>query len=83
MREYMTELIFIDAIGRRVVLEQRGGGYWGVCPFHRQEKKLIMTTTMLVSRESNTFHCFDCKAEGRAEDFVRRFDAIEEDLNEV
>ena len=79
----MTELNIIDAIGRRVVLEQRGGGYWGMCPFHRQEKKLIMTTTMLVSRESNTFHCFDCKAEGSAEDFVRRFDAIEEDINEV
>ena len=54
----MTELNIIDAIGRRVVLEQRGGGYWGVCPFHRQEKKLIMTTTMLVSRESNIFSLF-------------------------
>jgi DNA primase len=83
MREYMTELNIIDAIGRRVVLEQRGGGYWGVCPFHRQEKKLTMTTTMLVSRESKTFHCFDCKAEGSAEEFVKRFDDIEEHLIEV
>ena len=79
----MTELNIIDAIGRRVVLEQRGGGYWGVCRFHRQEKKLIVTTTMFVSRKSKTFHCFDCKAEGSAEDFVKRFDGIEEDLNEV
>ena len=79
----MTELNIIDAIGRRVVLEQRGGGYWGVCPFHRKEKKLIMTTTMFVSRKSKNYYCFDCKAEGSAEDFVRRFDAIEKDLNEV
>ena len=79
----MTELNIIDAIGRRVVLEKRGGLYWGVCRFHHQEKKLIMTTTMLVSRESKTFRCFDCKAEGSAEEFVKRFDAIEEDLNEV
>ena len=79
----MTELNIIDAIGRRIALEKRAGYYWGVCPFHPHEKKLIMTTTMLVSRDPNTFHCFDCKAQGSAEDIVRRFDAIEEDLNEV
>jgi len=79
----MTELNIIDAIGRRVALEKRAGYYWGVCPFHPQEKKLLMTPTMVVSKESKTFRCFDCKAEGSAEEFVKRFDDIEEELNEV
>tara|TARA_B100001093_G_C26121240_1_gene715025 strand:+ start:31 stop:198 length:168 start_codon:yes stop_codon:yes gene_type:complete len=55
----MTELNIIDAIGRRIALEKRAGYYWGVCPFHPQEKKLLMTPTMVVSKESKTFRCFD------------------------
>lgn len=79
----MTELNIIDAIGRRVILEKRSGYYWGVCPFHLQEKKILMTPTMVVSRESKTFRCLDCKEEGSAEDFVKKFDGLEEDHNEV
>ena len=48
----MTELNIIDVIGRRIVLEKRSGYYWGVCPFHKQEKKILMNESMIVDRES-------------------------------
>ena len=75
----MTELNIIDAIGRRIVLEKRAGYYWGVCPFHKQEKKVLMHESMIVDRESKTYRCLECKVEGDAEDFLKRYEGIDEE----
>ena len=78
----MKEKNIVNVIGRRIALTKKGTSYWGLCPFHKLTDDSL-PQSMIVDEESNTFRCLYCKAEGSAEDFVRRFDAIEEDLNEV
>ena len=51
----MTDLNIVDVIGRRVVLEKKGGVYWGICPFHVTQQEIdstfIITPTMILNKE--------------------------------
>ena len=74
----MTDLNIVDVIGRRVVLEKKGGVYWGICPFHVTQKEIdsssIITPTMIVNKEESSFRCFKCPASGNPEDFLNMYE---------
>ena len=74
----MTDLNIVDVIGRRVVLEKKGGVYWGICPFHVTQQKIdsssIITPTMIVNKEESSFRCFKCPASGNPEDFLNMYE---------
>lgn len=53
-------------VGSYVTLEKRGGGYWGLCPFHDDHHP-----SLRVEPGKGLYHCFSCKAGGDAIGFVR------------
>ena len=73
----MTDLNIVDVIGRRVVLEKKGGVYWGICPFHVTQQEIdstfIITPTMILNKEESTFRCLKCLVSGSPEDFLDMF----------
>ncbi|MDB9748004.1 CHC2 zinc finger domain-containing protein [Gammaproteobacteria bacterium] len=73
----MTDLNIVDVIGRRVVLEKKGGVYWGICPFHVTQQEIdstfIITPTMIVNKEESSFRCLNCLVSGSPEDFLDMF----------
>ena len=74
----MADLNIVDVIGRRVVLEKKGGVYWGICPFHVTQQEIdsssIITPTMIVNKEESSFRCFKCPASGNPEDFLNMYE---------
>ena len=74
----MTDLNIVDVIRRRVVLEKKGGVYWGICPFHVTQQEIdsssIITPTMIVNKEESSFRCFKCPASGNPEDFLNMYE---------
>ena len=64
-------------ISRYVSLNQRGGKYWGLCPFHNEK-----TPSFSVDAGKGFFYCFGCHAGGNVFKFlslienISYFDAI-------
>lgn len=64
-------------VSRYVSLKQKGGRYWGRCPFHDEK-----TASFSVSADKGLFYCFGCGAGGNAFKFlslienISYFDAI-------
>ena len=80
----MTELNIVDVIGRRVELEVHGNGrYWGICPFHVSQKEIdshnIITPSIIVDRDEETFRCLKCDEKGSAQDFLDKFNNLGKD----
>ena len=55
----------VSIVGQRVNLEESGGNYKGLCPFHNEK-----TPSFVVYPESSSYYCFGCKASGTAIDFL-------------
>src|SRR5881227_2623407 len=62
----------VELVGQSVALKRRGKDFVGLCPFH-QEK----TPSFHVSPSKQFFHCYGCKANGNAIDFVIKRDRVE------
>lgn len=62
-------LDIVEEIKRYVTLQQAGGRWKGLCPFH-QEK----TPSFFVFPDSARFKCFGCGAAGDILDFVMRYE---------
>jgi DNA primase len=54
-----------------VRLEQRGGRYWGLCPFHHEK-----TPSFTVDSEKKTYYCFGCQKGGGVIGFVMEMDKL-------
>jgi DNA primase len=61
----------VAVVGEYVRLEQRGGRYWGLCPFH-QEK----TGSFTVNPELKVYHCFGCGKGGTIINFIMEMDKL-------
>ena len=55
----------VGLISQYTRLTQRGGGYVGLCPFHREK-----TPSFSVSADKQVYHCFGCGASGNVLTFV-------------
>lgn len=61
----------VDVIGKTVALEEQGGDFKGLCPFHSES-----TPSFSVNRERQTYKCFGCDKGGDVLDFVQKVQGI-------
>ncbi len=57
----------VDVISSYTTLTERGGNYWGLCPFHNEK-----TPSFSVSREKQLYYCFGCKQGGNVTNFIMK-----------
>lgn len=62
----------IDVVGRYVRLEQRGGNFWGKCPFHHEK-----TASFCVNANGQFFYCFGCHKSGDVINFIMEMEALD------
>ncbi len=62
----------VDVIGRYVRLEQRGGTFWGNCPFHHEK-----TPSFAVNSQGQFFHCFGCNKSGDVITFISEIESLD------
>jgi DNA primase len=55
----------VDVISAYTSLSERGGQFWGLCPFHKEK-----TPSFSVSKEKQLYYCFGCKQGGNVANFV-------------
>ncbi|MBC8159895.1 MAG: DNA primase, partial [Roseiflexaceae bacterium] len=66
-------LDIVEFISGYMSLRKSGRNFVGFCPFHPNTK----TPAFFVYPESNSFHCFGCKASGTVFDFLMRREGLE------
>ncbi len=59
----------VELVSSYVPLKQKGGSYFGLCPFHNEK-----TPSFSVSPLKQTFRCFGCGATGNAITFVMKME---------
>lgn len=62
----------VDVIGRYVRLEQRGGNFWGKCPFHHEK-----TASFSVNAAGQFFYCFGCHKSGDVISFIMEIESLD------
>lgn len=62
----------VQVVSRHVQLTQRGGRYWGLCPFHGEK-----TPSFSVSPQKQMYYCFGCHAGGSAITFLMEIEHLE------
>jgi DNA primase len=61
----------VDVISSYTSLAERGGRYWGLCPFHNEK-----TPSFSVSKDRQLYYCFGCKQGGNVANFVMKADNL-------
>lgn len=61
----------VELISQSVVLKQKGGVFWGCCPFHGEK-----TPSFKVDPSFGTFYCFGCHKHGNAFDYLMETDSL-------
>ena len=62
----------VDVVGRYVRLEQRGGNFWGKCPFHHEK-----TASFSVNPRGQFFYCFGCHKSGDVISFIMGIESLD------
>lgn len=62
----------VDVIGKYVRLEQRGGNFWGKCPFHHEK-----TASFSVNARGQFYYCFGCHKSGDVINFVMEIESLD------
>ena len=72
---FLDELIarsdIVDVVSDYVTLTQKGGSYWGLCPFHGEK-----TASFHVLQDRQLFHCFGCGKGGGVISFVMEMENL-------
>ena len=71
MEELKRKNDLVDVIGRYVRLEQRGGNFWGKCPFHHEK-----TASFSVNSVGQFFYCFGCHKSGDVISFIMEIEFL-------
>ena len=61
----------VDTVSRYVRLEQRGGNFWGKCPFHHEK-----TASFCVNVSGQFFYCFGCHKSGDVINFIMEMESL-------
>ena len=72
MDELKNKNDIVDVVGRYVRLEQRGGNFWGKCPFHHEK-----TASFSVNASGQFFYCFGCHKSGDVISFIMEIEALD------
>lgn len=62
----------VDVVSKYVPLEQRGGNFWGKCPFHHEK-----TASFAVNAAGQFYHCFGCHASGDVISFIMEIESLD------
>ncbi len=62
----------VEVVGKFVQLQQRGGNYWGRCPFHHEK-----TASFSVNPSGQFFYCFGCHKSGDVISFVMEIESLD------
>lgn len=62
----------VDLINTYVRLQQKGGSYVGLCPFHNEK-----SPSFSVSADKQLYHCFGCGASGNIYTFLMEMDNLD------
>lgn len=65
--ELLARANIVDVVGRYVELKKRGAEYYGICPFHDDEK-----SSLQVNERKQIFKCFACGVGGDAIEFLMK-----------
>ncbi len=60
-----------SVVSRYVTLKQKGGRYWGCCPFHSEK-----TPSFTISTDKGLFYCFGCHTGGNVFKFLSLIENI-------
>ncbi|GHV19730.1 DNA primase [Spirochaetia bacterium] len=71
INEVMNRTDALAVVGDYVRLEQKGGRYWGCCPFHSEK-----TPSFTVDPDRKTYYCFGCHEGGGIINFVMEMDKL-------
>ena len=73
--EFIDELVarsdIVDVVSDYVRLTQKGGSYWGLCPFHGEK-----TASFHVVPDRQLYHCFGCGKGGGVISFVMEMENL-------
>ena len=72
MEELKQKNDIVDVVGRYVRLEQRGGSFWGKCPFHHEK-----TASFAVNVAGQFFYCFGCHKSGDVITFIMEIESLD------
>lgn len=61
-----------DVVGKYVQLEQRGGNFWGRCPFHHEK-----TASFSVNASGQFYYCFGCHKSGDVISFIMEIESLD------
>ncbi|MBQ3219212.1 MAG: DNA primase [Clostridia bacterium] len=62
----------VDVVGKYVRLEQRGGNFWGKCPFHHEK-----TASFSVNTRGQFYYCFGCHKSGDVISFIMEIESLD------
>ena len=62
----------VEAIGRYVQLQARGGNYWGKCPFLHEK-----TASFCVNPSGQFYYCFGCHKSGDVISFIMEIESLD------
>lgn len=66
-----SRINIVDVVSAYVPLIQRGGNYWGLCPFHHEK-----TPSFSVNESRQIFHCFGCGKGGGSARFLMEMESL-------
>lgn len=69
VEEIRTQNDIVEVISSYIPLKQKGGSYFGLCPFHNEG-----TPSFSVSPEKQLYYCFGCGAAGNVFSFVMQME---------
>ncbi|MFO7735953.1 MAG: DNA primase, partial [bacterium] len=61
----------VDVVSRYVKLTKSGGGFKGLCPFHKEK-----TPSFNVNEERQYYYCFGCHASGNTITFIMNIESL-------
>lgn len=71
INEIRNSLDIVDIVSRYVGLTPRGKNYFGICPFHDDNRP-----SMSVSKDKQIYKCFSCGATGNVFKFIMDYENI-------
>jgi len=69
IEEIRTGNDIVEVVSAYVQLKQRGGGFVGLCPFHKEK-----TASFSVSADKQMYYCFGCGASGNVIGFIMQIE---------
>ena len=70
--QVLDQTDIVDVVGRRIQLNKKGSNYWGICPFHDDNKP-----SMAVNQDKQFYYCFVCQASGNSINFLRDYENLD------